>query len=320
MENWFAPDFDPGKAGWKKGRTPFGQYRGKLVTDAAPCSNPDCTHADPMRTLWDKEVLLLRGTFKFPPLRAGHLYRIRIGMGQHVGSGDGYRVYINGRQLIETKVGVGRRQGAKPRGGFVTKEFVEEFNRGPVTIAATSFLRYGNRAIVTMPPVPQGIFSLWIEEMKLPPLDDEAVRKSATVIPMLSSEWQANQDPDKAELQTEDDMFHYHGRFVANPKVLGSWTIIDQVTSIGEFTPERKMNPGRPPFSEITFKDNGRTDKALWIWSGDTLMDLDRYQALKMTAKTIDGGEYLLIEAGGFSTRNPAGWQSPLYVLQRETK
>lgn len=318
MENWFMPEFDPGKAGWKKGRSPFGQYQGKLVTDAPRCSNLDCAHTDPMRTLWDKEALLVRGTLQFPPLRPGHIYRIRVGMGQHVGSGDGYRIYINGRQLIETKYGVGRRQGAKPRGGFITKQFVEEFNKGPVTIAATSFLRYGSRAIVTMPPVPQGIFSLWLEEMKLPPISDEAIRKSATVIPMLSSRWQAKQDPDKAELQTDDDMFRYDGRFVANPGVLGSWTIVDQVATVDEFHLERQMDPGRPTVTRITFQDKGLTSDALRIWSGDTLMDLERYQAMKMTVERIGGDDYLFIEAGGFGTRNPVGWQSPWYVMKRQ--
>jgi len=105
-----------------------------------------------------------------------------------------------------------------------------------------------------------------------------------------------------------------------NPKVLGTWTVIDQVETIDEFNPDKKMNPGRAPFKEMTFKDKGRTDEALWIWSGNTLMDLDRYQALKMTVKAIDGSDYLFIEAGGFSTRNPVGWQSPLYVMKRAGK
>lgn len=171
-----------------------------------------------------------------------------------------------------------------------------------------------------MPPVPQGIFSLWIEEMKLPPINDEAVRKSATVIPMLSSEWQAKQDPDKAELQTGDDMFHYDGPFVANASVLGSWTVIDQVATVDEFNLEKQMNPGRPEFTRITLKDKGLTSDALRIWSGDNLMDLDRYQVMKMVFKEIGGGDYLFIEAGGFSTRNPVGWQSPWYVVRRVAK
>ncbi len=53
------------------------------------------------------------------------------------------------------------------------------------------------------------------------------------------------------------------------------------------------------------------------LWSGDTLMDLPRYEALKMKIKEIDGDDYLFLEAGGFSTRNPVGWQSKWYVLKR---
>jgi hypothetical protein len=320
MEDWFMPDFDAEKAGWKKGQAPFGQYKGKLITDAKRCYNADCRCKDPMRTLWDKEVLLLRGTFKFPALKPGHLYRIRVGSGQHVGSGDGYRIYINGKVLVEAKHGNGRRMGAKPRGGYITKDFVDEFSKDEVTIAATTFLRYGNRAIVQLPPVPQGIFSIWLEEMKLPPIDDEAIRKSATVIPMLSSEWQAKQDPDNRELQSDDDKFRYDGKFVANPKVLGAWTTIDQVQTIDEFTLDKKMDARRARIKQITFKDKGLTSSGTLIWSGDTLMDLDRYQLLKMVAKTIGGSDYLLVETGGFSTRNKATWQSAWYVMKRQTK
>ena len=156
--------------------------------------------------------------------------------------------------------------------------------------------------------------------MKLPPVNDEAVRKSATVIPMLTSEWQSKQDPDNAELQGDDDRFRWDGRFVANPKVLGSWTTVALAPTIDEFAPDKPINANRAPFREMTIKDKGRTDKALWIWSGDVLMDLDRYQALKMTLKKIDGSDYLFIEAGGFSTRNPAGWQPPWQVMKRQTK
>jgi hypothetical protein len=49
-------------------------------------------------------------------------------------------------------------------------------------------------------------------------------------------------------------------------------------------------------------------------------MDLDRYQALKMSVKKIGGDDYLFIEAGGFSIRNPVDWQSPWYVMRRATE
>jgi hypothetical protein len=73
-------------------------------------------------------------------------------------------------------------------------------------------------------------------------------------------------------------------------------------------------------FTEMTFKDNGMTDNALWIWSGEALMDLERYQALKMTVKAIDGSDYLFVEAGGFRKENPVGWKPPLYVMKRSGK
>ena len=61
-------------------------------------------------------------------------------------------------------------------------------------------------------------------------------------------------------------------------------------------------------------------DKTLWIWSGDILMDLGRYQALKTTVKEINRSDYLFIEAGGCSTRNLVGWKPPWYVMKRATE
>ena len=55
------------------------------------------------------------------------------------------------------------------------------------------------------------------------------------------------------------------------------------------------------------------------IWSGDTLIDMTRWQALKMTLRTIAGKEYLAVEAGGFSDKNPAGWHCPLILMQRDS-
>ena len=72
--------------------------------------------------------------------------------------------------------------------------------------------------------------------------------------------------------------------------------------------------------TEITFADNGQTDDTMRFWSGDTLMDLDINSALKITAKRIDGVDYLFIEKGGYNSRSPKGWKPPLYVLKRAAK
>ncbi|MFN5001656.1 MAG: hypothetical protein ACK5GK_10695, partial [Akkermansiaceae bacterium] len=79
------------------------------------------------------------------------------------------------------------------------------------------------------------------------------------------------------------------------------------------------------PFKGITFNPDGTTDDPLRLWTGDTLIDLQSevhrpLQALKVTPKTMDGSDYLLIEAGGFSDKNPTGWKSPLIVMKRAGK
>ncbi len=312
MENWFAPDFDPAKAGWKKGLPPFGQFQGKLAANGDRIPWKEIP-----RTLWEHEALLLRGTFEFPPLKPGHLYRLRVQTGQGVGAGDGFKVFINGKPLVENKFGLGRREGDTIRGGWITPEFAASFGKEPVTIAATSFLRYGDRAIVQMPPVPQGIISLWLEERKLPPLDDAVLRKAATFVPMLSSDWQVLQNPANPPADPDEGKFRYDGKFVANPAVAGSWTTVALVKAPEEFNPSAKPKPDRSPFRGIALNSDGSTDSERWIWSGTTLMDLETYTAHKITPQTIAGTGYLFVEAGGFGPKNPAGWQTQLMVLKR---
>mgnify|MGYP000721209861 CR=1 FL=1 len=61
MENWFKPAFDAKQAGWKTGHAPFGQLDGKLPAEHwSTCQQPYCRCGEPLKTLWDKEVLLLR--------------------------------------------------------------------------------------------------------------------------------------------------------------------------------------------------------------------------------------------------------------------
>jgi len=318
METWFQPEFDAAKAGWNQGQAPFGQYKGKLLTDAAELAKCRFPSDLPMRTLWDKEVLLVRGTFQFPALQPGHIYRVQAGNGTGVGCGDGYRIYINGKQLIEVKEGPFKGQGGQPRGAFVTKEFLDQFGKGPVTLAAITFLRYGRMLAIEKPPVPQGIFGLWMEEMKLPPLDEASFQKAAAALPMLSAEWQAKQDPDVNDNVPEENQFVYDGKFVPDAKLPGEWTTVAVVPERDKYDASKQGDVRNAPFKQIVFKDNGLTDSVDMIWSGDTLMDLKRHEALKITPKTIGGTEYLFIESGGFNVKNPVGWKCPLVVVKRK--
>jgi alpha-galactosidase len=176
MKNWFEPDFDAMQAGWKKGLPPFGQLDGKLEPLGSCARGTECGCGETPRTLWDKEVLLARGTFEMPPLKDGHRYRIVVGGSNHVNSGEGFAIYINGRQLIESQSGVAVRQGGQPRGGHIYKDFREEFNGGKVAIALISFLRYNHPR--TQPYPPRGHLTAWIEEQKLPPVEAAVARGS----------------------------------------------------------------------------------------------------------------------------------------------
>jgi len=328
MDTWFETGFEANDANnhgvFKFGRSPFGQYMGMLPTSPvhkcnAGCTGPGCYGATKINTLWEKEVLLMRGYFKVPPLKDGQRYRLRVNDGNHVGSGGGHIIYINGEQLIEATTCNGRGAGGLPKGAYITSEFLDDFQGGNICVALMTFLRFNDKyKVKPSSSVPQGKISVHIEVQKLPPMGDDLLHKSATIVPMLSSEWQAAQNPDDRERQASAEKFRYNGRFKSNIKVLGNWNVVGEVAEIAEFDPsKRSRRPNRPPFPAIKFQNGGATDDSTWIWSGNTLMDLNRYQALKMTPKTLDGSEYLFIESGGFSTRNKLGWKSKLYVLSR---
>ena len=168
MENWFAPAFDAGKAGWKKGHQPFGQLDGKLAALSETCNASFCRCGEKPKTLWEKEVLLVRDTVDLPPLKKDHRYRIVVGGAAHVNSGEGYAIYANGKLIAESKTGVAVRQGGQPRGVHIYSDFRDEFNGGKVTLALKSFLRYNHPRRGLQPP--RGHISLQIEEQKLPPL------------------------------------------------------------------------------------------------------------------------------------------------------
>ncbi len=323
LENWFAPENTSPL--WKRGRSPFGHYKGKLPTGpvhkcGAGCTGPGCYGATKIRSFWEKEVLLLRGTFKVPPLKAGHRYRLRINDGNHVGSGGGHLIYVNGKPLVEAKTCNGRGSGGLPKGAYLTKEFLDDFRSGEITLAAITFLRFNDKyKVKPNSKVPQGKFSLHIEEQKLPPMGDDLLLKSAAIVPMLSAEWQDAQDPEDREKSALARKFRWDGQFVANPEILGNWKVITQVAAMEEFDPAKKFGRARNPlFDAITFKEDGSTDDTTWIWSADILMDLNRYQALKITPKTLAGSLYLFVEAGGYSTRHKPGWKPKLLVLSQQ--
>jgi len=321
LEDWFAADH--ASPSWKRAQSPFGHYMGKLPTGpvhkcGSGCVGPGCYGATKINTFWEEEVLLLRQHFEVPSVKPGHRYRLRVNDGNHVGSGGGHVIYINGEQLIETQKCNGRGSGGRPKGAYITRDFMDDFKGGKVCITVMTFLRNNDKyKVKPSKPVPQGKFSLHIEEQKLPPMEDDLVFKSASIVPMLSSEWQVKQDPEDREQSASAVKYRWDGRFVNNPKISGSWKVIAQVGDVTDFDPAKKTRVNRPPFSSLNLKEGGRTDSPVWAWSGDILMDLTKFQALKMQPRNIGDRDYLFVEVGGFGTRSKPGWKSQLLVLAR---
>jgi hypothetical protein len=310
MEDWFMPGFEPHKHGWKSGTQPFGQKNGELVDRLRGCGLDFCRCDQAMQTLWEKEVMLMHGKFDFPEFEDDHRYRILVGGMSHVNAGDGFRVYVGGKQIFERDRGVGRREGAKPLTYYIDKAWWPNFEQEETSLAAMSFLRMEQNAS-------RRHFSVWLQEMKVPPMGREVILHSATKAPMRSAEWQSLQDTMR-NTGEDDGKYLWDGKFVPNKKIQGSWTQLGQVATVDEFEPGGPIKRDRGArFQEITFMDDGATDDGLVIWTDAMLLDLRKNEALRIAPRTIEGMEYLFIEAGGFHTRKGPDWKSPLLVLKR---
>ena len=311
MENWNQPDFHASAAGWRRGKSPFASFDGKLEPFGS-CIGGFCGCGEPPNTLWEKEVLLINGTFEIPPFEEGYLYRILVGGMSHVSAGDGCHIYVNGRQIFRRTTAVDRRQGARPIGTQIPQDFWPEFASGTVNLAAKSFLNYHERTGKY-----GNYFTVFLQRMKLPPMDQEMLSRAAAQLPMRSAEWQIVQEPD-TNVEPDDGKFRWDGVFVPNAAVIGTWKVIGQIESLESFQAGKQPAAIRNPrFQEMTFAEDGSTGSPLWLWSGNMLMDLDEFQALQIDATTRDGKDYLLIENGGFDTRHGTAWTPPLLVMEK---
>ena len=328
MENWFAVEFDARKAGWQSGFAPFGQEDGKLRTERKrwydqeilrpldqrkACAFDFCRCCDPQRTLWEKEVLLMRAKLTLPPLKEDHRYRLVVGGLSHVNNGDGFRIYVNGKLFMERNRGVGRREGDKPICKYIDRTWWPDF-QGDTTIAATSFLRIHLRS-----KVKGNHFAVWLQEMRVPPLGQEDILASIRAVPMTSARWQALQDPEDEGIDPEAGKFRWNGEFERNKAIEGGWVQLGQVASIDAFKPAERIKSNKGwPLQQLELRAGGKTGEQLLMWTGDILMDLNGNQALKMSTRTIDGAEYLFVESGGFNAKHGPEWRSPLYVMKRK--
>lgn len=316
MEDWYKPEFDPIKNGWKQGMAPFGSSDGEkayFTGSTKVCGMSFCECGGEPKTLWEKDVIMLHGQFELPPFEEGYCYRLLHGGISHVGSGGGYRVYINGKLFHENKSGTDRRGGGVPKGKVITKDWWPHLSKGKVTLAAVSFMKNHPRTKKF-----GGNFSIFLERMKVPPLKADILETFATTTAFMTSEWQAFQDPGRIVEEPDEGKYFWDGSFEANPSLLGSWKSISLVNAIHEFNPRTSKSRRGIPFSKIILKGEGKTDHPQRLWSGKTLMDLQRGQALKMNIKIVNEKEYLVVEAGGFSSKQPVAWECPLVIFSRE--
>ncbi len=107
----------------------------------------------------------MRQTFDLPPVKAGHLYRFILGGAGCDRTGEGFAIYINGKQLTQVNGGFFRDPGL--RGAFVYGDCLPELKGGKVTLAVISFLRHTHFRDQPVPP--SGQVSLWLEEVQVPP-------------------------------------------------------------------------------------------------------------------------------------------------------
>ena len=169
LENWFFPDFDAKKAGWKSGPAPFGVKRDEAWPEGLTwlAKYPLYPLKRPLpATVIDNDVVLMRQTFELPPIKEGHRYRIRLEGSIHENSGEGYAIYVNGKLIGEKTLGVTkwRRQGL--RGSHVWQDFLDEFKGGKITIAVANFPMADYNPQRFIPAI--GPLSVWIESQKLP--------------------------------------------------------------------------------------------------------------------------------------------------------
>jgi alpha-galactosidase len=174
-ENWTSPAFDPAHAGWKTGLAPFGQKNGKQVALRSGCTIAHCgCHITP-NTLWDKEVLLIRQSFKLPAFEDGMRYRLIVGGTGHAWSGEGFALYMNGKQVTEMTGGY-YKSGGDARGVYLFEDLAAAASGQEVTLAVKAFLRQNGHR--NKPASPSGHLSVWLEAAALPALLDSFLADS----------------------------------------------------------------------------------------------------------------------------------------------
>lgn len=153
-------------------------------------------------------------------------------------------------------------------------------------------------------------------------MGDHLVLKSATVVPMFTSQWNHAthnlKEDSSSEVEPDDFLFRWDGQLEQNQPLVGDWKLVTGVETIDAFDPEEKNGNAHRPFkTSIHFMEDGSTDDPLFIWSGNKLMNLDRYEAHQLELKTIGEAQYFFVERGDFRGRHRFGGRDAYLVYSR---
>ncbi|MFT5634212.1 MAG: hypothetical protein ACI9SQ_001942 [Rubritalea sp.] len=77
---------------------------------------------------------MMQGNFKFPEFKEGHRHRLVVVGMSHVKGDDGFKVFFNGKKMLERDQGVGKRQGGKPLAYRIDKAWWRQDGHFPATL------------------------------------------------------------------------------------------------------------------------------------------------------------------------------------------
>ena len=124
LENWYQPDFNPAKNGWKQYTDTIGQFRPDGYPRPENWTKQDMKQAG--------EILLTQKTFELKDLDYA-MFRISAFTRQ------GYRIYLNGNLIVESK---GRSKTWQARTSYFNNNMKKHLKKGTNVISAVSLMQY----------------------------------------------------------------------------------------------------------------------------------------------------------------------------------
>jgi hypothetical protein len=176
--------------------------------------------------------------------------------------------------------------------------------------------------------------------MKTIPGWSDAVLK----MPKTTSVW--------AKSKKDSDKYVYSGTFTPNKDLMGKWQTVAMAKSAEDYQAQLEKQvadeakakaaaeaaklkgktpapakPAPPPpkfgIGSMDLQDAGKVGGPKgFVWSGNMLINGGSEEVLKMDIKSVQGKEYLLVEAGGFTQTNEkiedeTPWDPRYYVMER---